>query len=179
MKKMISAATISLSMMLTNVQAESYIDYVSIGLALQTLQDSDNADLNSFLDDKKGGAVVLSAGKYLYDDIALEFEGSASVVKPEWEFSNATSEVDFWSLGLYGVYIWKINNLAIKPRIGLVYENMESTINGQPLIDNSDMALSGGIGLSYQFGQNYEIYSNYTKFEDDINHLTFGATYKF
>lgn len=182
MKKMISAAAICLSM-LTTAQAESYIDYVSVGLALQTLQNSSNEDYNPLLDDDQGVAVVLNAGKYLYDDIALEFEGSASVTKPEWSLSSdgRSDEVDFWSLGLYGVYIWKINNLCIKPRIGLVYENIKSTINiaGVPLIDKADMALSGGIGLSYQFNPNYAIYTNYTKFEDDINHLTFGATYKF
>jgi len=178
MKKMISAVAISLSM-LTSVQAESYIDYVSVGLALQTLQNSTNADINPFLDDKQGTAVVLNTGKYIYDDIALEFEGSTSVVKPEWKFGDAKSEVDFWSLGLYGVYIWKINNLCIKPRIGLVYENIKSTISGQSLIDKADMALSGGIGLSYEFSQNYAVYTNYTKFEDDINQLTFGAEYKF
>ncbi len=178
MKKMISTAAICLSM-LTSVQAEDYIDYVSVGLALQTLQNSTNEDLNPFLEDEQGLAVVLSAGKYLYDDIALEFEGTASVTKPEWQFSGTTSEVDFWSLGLYGVYIWKINNLSIKPRIGLVYENIKSTISGQTLIDKADMSLSGGIGLSYEFNQNYAVYTNYTKFEDDINHLTFGAEYKF
>jgi outer membrane receptor protein involved in Fe transport len=179
MKKMISAAILCLSM-LTNIQAEDYIDYVSVGLALQTLQDSDSEDFNQILDDDTGMAVVLNVGKYLYDDIALEFEGTATVTNPEWKLPTGESdEVDFWSLGFYGVYIWKINNLSIRPRIGLVYENMESKLSGISLKDKSDLALSGGIGLTYQFGQHYEIYSNYTKFEDDINHLTFGATYKF
>lgn len=179
MKKMISTAAICLSM-LTTVQAEDYIDYVSVGLAIQTLQNSSNEDLNSLLDDERGAAIVLTAGKNIYEDVALEFEGSASVAKAEWNLSDGRSdEVDFWSLGLYGVYIWKINNLSIKPRIGLVYENIKSTIGALSLIDKADLALSGGIGLSYNFGQNYAIYSNYTKFEDDINHLTFGAEYKF
>lgn len=179
MKKMISAAAICLSI-LTTAQAEDYIDYVSVGLALQTLQDSTNDDLNEILEDERGMAVVLNAGKNLYEDIAVEFEGTASVKKPEWSLSDGRSdEVDFWSLGLYGVYIWKINNLSIKPRVGLVYENIKSTIDGLTLIDKADLAISGGIGLTYNFGQNYAIYSNYTKFEDDINHLTFGAEYKF
>jgi hypothetical protein len=179
MKKMISAAAICLSM-LTQVQAESYIDYVSVGLAIQTLQDSSNEDLSPLLSDERGLAVVLNAGKNLYEDVALEFEGSASVTKPEWSLNDGRSdEVDFWSLGLYGVYIWKLNNLSIKPRIGLVYENIKSTINGLPLIDKADMIISGGIGLTYEFNHNYAIYSNFTKFEDDINHLTFGAEYRF
>ncbi len=179
MKKMISTAAICLSM-LTSVQAEDYIDYVSVGLALQTLQSVNNENVDTtLLNDENGMAIVLNAGKYLYEDIALEFEGTASITKAEWQLGDAKSEVDFWSLGLYGVYIWKINNLSIKPRIGIVYENIKSTIGPISLTDKSDMALSGGIGLTYNFGQNYAIYSNFTKFEDDINHLTFGAEYKF
>ena len=179
MKKMISAAVICLSM-LTTVKAESYIDYVSVGLALQTLQNVNNENIdNSLLNDDNGIAVVLTAGKYLYEDLALELEGSVSIDKAEWSLNDGRGEVDFWALGLYGSYIWRINNLSIKPRIGLVYENIKSTLGPISLIDKADMGLSGGIGLTYQFGQNYAIYSNFTKFEDDINHLTFGAEYKF
>jgi len=179
MKKMISTVAICLSM-LTSVQAEDYIDYVSVGLALQTLQNVNNENVDtSLLKDDNGMAIVLNAGKYLYEDIALELEGAASITKAEWQLGDARSEVDFWSLGLYGVYIWRVNNLSIKPRIGLVYENIQSTIRQISLIDKADIAVSGGIGLTYNFGQNYAIYSNFTKFEDDINHLTFGAEYKF
>ncbi|MCH9813242.1 MAG: porin family protein [Epsilonproteobacteria bacterium] len=176
MKRILSGFLLSCSL-LTHAYAESYIDYVSVGVAMQTLQDPD-IDLN--LEDEKGVAVVLNAGKMLYSDIALEFEGSASITKPEWKLGEETYEVDFWSLGLYGAYIWRINNLSIKPRLGLVYENIKSTINAaQKPNDTEDIALSGGIGFSYQFTENYALYTNYTKFEDDINHLTFGAEYKF
>ena len=179
MKKMISTVAICLSM-LTSVQAEDYIDYVSVGLALQTLQNVNNENVDSSsLKDDNGMAIVLNAGKYLYEDIALELEGATSITKAEWQLSDARSEVNFWSLGLYGVYIWRVNNLSIKPRIGLVYENIQSTIRQISLIDKADMILSGSIGLTYNFGQNYAIYSNFTKFEDDINHLTFGAEYRF
>jgi len=179
MKKMIGAAILCLSM-LTSLKAENYIDYVSLGLAVQTLQDSNIEDFNALLEDDYGFAVVANVGKYIYDDIALEFEGSASVVKPEWRLPTGESDkVDFFSLGFYGTYIWRINNISIKPRIGLVYEKMSSKLQGLRLKDTADLGLSGGIGLSYQFANHYEVFTNFTKFEDDINHLTFGATYKF
>jgi outer membrane receptor protein involved in Fe transport len=179
MKKMISATAICLSL-LTSVQAdESYIDYVSLGLAIQSLQNANQNVDSTLLNDKTGLAIVANVGKNLFDDISLEFEGSASVDNPQWTLGDATSDVDFWSLGIYGAYIWRINNLSIKPRVGLVYENIKATIGALSLIDKSDMALSGGVGLAYHFNNNYSIYSNYTKFEDDINHLTFGAEYKF
>ncbi len=177
MKKRVSALLISLSM-LTQSYAEDYVNYVSVGFAIQDID-------NPYFDDGQGTAVILNAGKNLYSDIALEFEGALSIVKPEGKIGTRKSDVDFWSLGLYGAYIWKVNNLSIKPRIGIVYENIKSTINindtANPLTptDKGDVALSGGIGLSYQLGQNYALYSNYTKIEDDINHLTFGAEYKF
>jgi outer membrane receptor protein involved in Fe transport len=179
MKKTITALLISLTMV-SQAKAESYIDYISVGLAVQTLQNVNNPNFdNSVLEKNEGMAIVLNAGKNLYSDIALEFEGSASLTKPQWELGATEADVDFWSLGLYGAYIWKINDLSIKPRIGVVYENMKSTMNSITIIDKADLALSGGIGLSYQFNDNYSIYSNYTKFEDDISNLTFGAEYKF
>jgi hypothetical protein len=146
---------------------------------MQTLQNSDSEDFNPLLDDEKGMAIVLNTGKNLFDDVSLEFEGTASVSQTEWSLNDQRTDVDFWSLGLYGAYIWRINNLSIKPRIGLVYENMEATLGLTSLKDTADMGLSGGVGLSYQFNHNYSIYSNFTKFEDDMNHLTFGAEYKF
>ncbi len=178
MKKIITALLVSLAMF-SQIRAESYVDYVSIGLAIQTLQNINNETFDDVpLEDEDGMAVVITAGKSIYDDISLEFEGSASVTSPEWKLGTATAEVDFWSLGFYGAYIWKLNNLSIKPRIGLVYVNIESTLNNISL-DKSDLAISGGIGLSYSFSKNYSIYTNYTKFEDDIDNLTFGAEYKF
>lgn len=177
MKKLFSGLLMSIAL-LSHAYAESYIDYVSVGLAIQ---DIDNPNF----DDGQGSAIVLNAGKNLYSDIALEVEGTTSISKTEGKIGTLKSDVDFWSLGLYGAYIWKINNLSIKPRIGLVYENIKSTINitdtENPLTptDKGDIAVSGGIGLSYHFNENYAVYTNFTKFEDDINHLTFGAEYKF
>ncbi len=179
MKKIFGALFISLSIF-THLSAESYIDYVSVGVAMQTLQDPSNPNIdNSILKDKKGTAVVLTAGKLLYSDIGVELEGSTSVKKAQWRLGDSKSDVDFWSLGLYGSYIWRINNLSIKPRVGVVFENIKSTIRSIDLVDKSDVGLSGSIGMTYHFGDNYAIYSNYTKFEDDMNHLTFGAEYKF
>ncbi len=179
MKKMVIALLASVSIS-THVLAENYIDYVSVGVAMQTLQSPGNPEiLSSALDDEKGLAVVLNAGKMLYSDIALELEGSASISKAQWKLGENAGDVDFWTLGLYGAYIWRINNLSIKPRIGVVFENIKSTIRTIDINDKSDISLSGGVGMTYNFNENYAIYSNFTKFEDDMNHLTFGAEYKF
>jgi hypothetical protein len=175
MKKTITTVLISLSL-LSQAHAEEYIDYVSVGLALQNID-------NKHFDD--GLAIVANAGKNFYGDMALEFEGATSIQKIEAKAGDTRTDVDFWSIGVYGVYIWKINNLSIKPRLGIVFENIKSTINikdpENPFTptEKSDIAISGGIGLSYQFNQNYAVFTNYTKFEDDINHLTFGGEYKF
>lgn len=184
MKKMISALLVCFTM-LSTAKAESYVDYVSIGFAVQNMQNPTNDTYDGLLNDDAGTAIVLNAGKKIYDDIAVEFEGTTTITKPEWSLINDsanTAEVDFWSMGLYGVYVWKINNLDIKPRVGVVYEHMKSDnfdSNSIKASDKSDIAISGGIGLSYNFGQNYAVYTNFTKFEDDMNHLTFGAEYKF
>ncbi len=175
MKKTVTTILISLSL-ISGAHAEEYIDYVSVGLALQ------NIDNKNFDD---GLAIVANVGKNFYGDMALELEGATSIQKIEASADNTRADVDFWSIGIYGAYIWKINNLSIKPRLGIVFENIKSTINikdpENPFTptEKSDIAISGGIGLSYQFGQNYAVFTNYTKFEDDINHLTFGGEYKF
>jgi len=183
MKKMFTALLVSVSIT-THALAENYVDYVSVGVAMQTLQNPTNPNFNDLnFDDEKGLAIVLNAGKMLYSDIALEFEGSASVSQTQWKLGANTGDVDFWTLGLYGAYIWRINNLSIKPRVGVVFENIKSTIKLSTSTikpnDKSDIGLSGGVGMTYNFNENYAIYSNYTKFEDDMNHLTFGAEYKF
>ncbi len=175
MKKTVTSILISLSL-LSQVQAEEYVDYVSLGLALQSID-------NPHFDD--GLAIVANVGKNFYGDMALELEGATSIQNIEATAGGTKSDVDFWSVGVYGAYIWKINNLSIKPRLGIVFENIKSTINikdpENPFTptEKSDIAISGGIGISYQFSQNYAVFTNYTKFEDDINHLTFGGEYKF
>ncbi len=157
---------------------ESYLDRVGVGLALQDVT-NDKFDT--------GTALVLSAGKDIYSDMGIELEGTVGLTKPEAKFNGSTHDVDFWSLGLYGTYIWKINKLSIKPRLGVVYESIKSTLNihtnNEALMNSKvikkDLAISGGIGAAYDLNENYKIYTNFTKFEDDINQLTFGAEYKF
>ncbi len=159
-------------------EKESYIDYMSVGVALQ---DVDNSKFD------QGGAFVVNAGKDIYNDMSVEVEGSVGIKKPEAKFNGKTHDVDFWSFGVYGAYIWKVNKLSIKPRLGVVYESIKSTLNVTTNneaamgvgTNRQDLAVSGGIGIAYDIDKNYKIYTNYTKFEDDMDHLTFGAEYKF
>jgi len=100
------------------------------------------------------------------------------------QISGVTSNMKFWSVGMYGTYLWKMDKITIKPRIGFVYENIKSsfnTSNTNPTksTDVSSVTLSGGIGVNYKLSKEYEIYTNYTKFQNDIDHLTFGAEFKF
>ncbi len=161
--------------------ADSFLDYLGFGLALQDVS-SPNFD--------NGTALVVNGGKSLYQGIGLEFEGTASVQKMKGSFNGITDDVDFWSLGMYSTYIWKLGNLSIKPRLGLVYDSIKSDVGiNSPKIavpgttyegtDKSGLGLSAGIGLAYQLGESYNVYTNYTRMEDEIDHLTFGAEFKF
>ncbi len=169
--------TVSSSLFAGETQ-ESYIDHVGVGFAMQDVT-NDKFDT--------GTALVLNAGKDIYSDMGVEIEGTIGLTKPEAKFNGQTHDIDFWSLGLYGTYIWKINKLSIKPRLGIVYESIKSTLNyktnNDALMDTKmikkDLAISGGIGAAFDLSENYKIYTNYTKFEDDIDQLTFGAEYKF
>ena len=158
---------------------ESYIDRVGVGVAIQDVPNNDKFDT--------GTALILNAGKDIYSDMGVELEGAVALNQPKAKFNGKTHDLDFWSLGLYGTYIWKLNKLSIKPRIGIVYESIKSTLNiytndetaMNSKVRKKDLALSGGIGAAYDLSENYKIYTNYTKYEDDIDQLTFGAEYKF
>lgn len=158
---------------------ESYIDRVGVALGIQDAINNDKFD--------KGTALILNAGKDIYSDMGVELEGVVTLNKPEAKFNGRTHDIDFWSLGLYGTYIWRINKLSIKPRLGVVYESIKSTLNihtnneanMNTKTHKTDLALSGGIGAAYDIGDSYKIYTNYTKYEDDIDQITFGAEYKF
>ena len=175
------AALLFTASITTASQAESFLDYFGLGIALQDV-DSPNFD--------NGTALILTGGKSMYQGIGMEFEGTTSIQKMEGKFQGKEDELDFWSLGMYSTYIWKLGNLSIKPRLGLIYRNMKSDIDvtapKNPVArtqyqntDISGMGMSGGIGLSYELGDGYNIYTNYTKIEDDLDHLTFGAEFRF
>ncbi len=180
MKKLLVASLLTASLASASY-ADSFLDYLGFGLALQDVT-SPNFD--------NGTALVINGGKSLYQGIGIEFEGTASVQKMEGSFNGIKDDIDFWSLGMYSTYIWKLGNLSIKPRLGLVYDSIKSDISiNSPKVpvpgvtyagsDKSGIGLSGGIGLAYQLGESYNVYTNYTRMEDDIDHLTFGAEFKF
>jgi len=152
------------------------IDYIGIGISSQKV---DNSKFN------KGTALTIKAGKEnTITHLGLEVEGNLQLKKPKATIAGITADLKFWSMGMYGTYIWKLDDITIKPRLGFVYENIKSSFNTSNTnktkpIDKSKVALSGGIGISYKLTNKTSIYTNYTKFEDDIDHLTFGAQFRF
>ena len=180
MKKLLTASLLTVSLA-TAAQADSFLDYFGLGLALQDVN-SPNFD--------NGTALVINGGKSIYNGIGFEVEGTTSLQKMEGSFNGLKDEIDFWSLGMYSTYIWKLGNLSIKPRVGLVYDSIQSNIglsspqNAVPGTtyqgtDKNGLGVSAGVGVAYQLSENYNVYTNYTKFEDDITHLTFGAEFRF
>ena len=180
MKKLLTASLLTISLV-TAAQAESIIDYVGVGLALQ---DVNSPNFNN------GTALVITGGKSFYQSFGMEFEGTASIQKMEGTFNGIKDDIDFWSIGMYSTYIWKLGNLSVKPRMGIIYDNIKSNINIEsPKIpvagvqyqgtNINSLGLSAGVGLAYRLGANYNVYTNYTRMEDDISHLTFGAEFKF
>ena len=150
--------------------------YVGIGISSQKVK-NDSFD--------KGTALTVNIGKNnIIKNLGIEAEANLQLKKPKATIKNISSDLKFWSMGMYGTYIWKFSDLTIKPRLGFVYENIKSAFNTKNSnkttpIDKSKIAVSGGIGLSYKLTDKTSLYTNYTKFEDDIEHLTFGAEFKF
>jgi hypothetical protein len=180
MKKFLTALLFTASIT-TASSADSFLDYFGLGIALQDV-DSTNFD--------NGTAVVVTGGKSLYEGMGMELEGSTSIQKIEGKFNGMKDDINFWSLGMYSTYIWKLGNISIKPRLGVVYRSLKSDIDiTAPKVpvagttyqntDISGIGLSGGVGLTYDLGDGYNIYTNYTKIEDELSHLTFGAEFRF
>ena len=150
--------------------------YVSVGISSQKVK-NDSFD--------KGTALTVNVGKNdIINNLGIEAEASVQLKKPKATIGGLSSDLKFWSMGMYGTYIWKLSDLTIKPRVGFVYENIKSAFNTKNTnktspVNKSKIALSGGIGLSYKITDKTSLYTNYTKFEDDIEHLTFGAEFKF
>lgn len=176
MNKLISAMLIS-TLITTASYAEGFFDYIGLGAAMQTV-DSPHFD--------SGTALIVNGGKNVYFDLGLEIEGALSVQQLSGKTDGIEEDgADFWSLGMYSTYIWKLGNLSIKPRVGLIYEHIDSKMNISdgdnpvPGTEKDEMGISAGIGFAYQISEQYNIYTNYTRIEDDIEHLTFGAEFKF
>ncbi len=182
MKKFLSALLVVAALTASaEAESEGFMDYIGLGIALQDV-DSPNFD--------NGTALVVTGGKNLYEGLGMELEGSGSISKMEGKFNGVKDDIDFWSLGMYSTYIWKLGNFSIKPRIGVIYRSLKSNIDIHapkvPVVgttyqttDITGMGMSAGIGFSYTLGENYNIYTNYTKIEDELDHLTFGAEFKF
>ncbi len=163
--------------LLSNGFAKSnIIDYLSIGLANQKI---DNKNFNS------GKSLILNAGKQnLIKKMGLELEGSIPITKPKATINNKTEDLKFWSMGMYGTYLWNFDKITIKPRVGVLYENIKSAFNKSNTnpttpTDKSKLTISGGIGISYKITNHTKLFTNYTKMEADIDHITFGAEFKF
>jgi len=165
-----------LSTSLLSASEKYLVDYIGLGLASQRV---DNKNFNT------GKSLILNAGKeQLYKNIGMEVEGTLQIDKPTATINNLSSDLKFWTMGMYGTYLWKIDSIIIKPRLGLVYESIKSSFNtddSEPLksIDKNKVGLSAGIGISYKLTEKSKLFTNYTKYEDDIEHLTFGAEFKF
>ena len=204
MKKTLTASLLTLSLV-SSAQADSLFDYLGLGLALQDVS-SPNFD--------NGTALIINGGSSVYQNLGFEVEGTASIQKMEGNYGDLKDDLDFWSLGMYATYVWKLGNISVTPRLGVIYDSLQSDVGfaeqkaaGQTTtqtttktdtgtttqttvqttqqaaqsqgIDKNGLGLSMGIGLSYELGENYNIYTNYTRMEDDISHLTFGAQFKF
>ncbi|OQX74070.1 MAG: hypothetical protein B6D59_03690 [Campylobacteraceae bacterium 4484_4] len=177
MKKLFTALMLGSALASSSfaANADDYIDYVSIGLGIQ---DIDNSNFDT------GAALVVNAGKSVFYDVGVEVEGCMSVSKAEGEYNGVKDDLDFWSLGIYGTYVWKLDRISIKPRVGLVYVSEKSDLNihsGDPLAktDKKKIEMSAGIGVAYKMGENYSLFTNYTRYEDEINQINFGAEFKF
>ena len=158
------AATLSVSAM-----ADSYL---GAGVAYESVTDAD-AGVALVLN---GGATVLDAGP---GKIAVEGEFTYSVVSPSISvdsyYRSYDADITFMFIGAYAAYIYDITpEFYVKPRLGLVYEDVDVSS-----ASDSDIGLSFGIGAGYNVTKEISTYIDFTMMESDVYHTTLGVQYHF
>ena len=185
MKSLLMASLLS-SLLVTALQASDSINYLDMGTKVQ--------NTNKQKQTKSTTLVVHTGIASLYHGAGVELEGSMSLQNIEDKERLINDTADYWTVGMYSTYIWELGNVRIKPRVGLHYENVAlNTIKtnskrnrsqakkstSDKKIEQDTLGVSAGIGLTYQLGNHANVYTNFTRYEDDANHLTFGAEYRF
>ena len=150
---------------------ERFIDYMGTQLAISDVDGFDN-----------GLSLVVTGGKELatVPGLALEGEFSTTISKPEAEIGGVNADVSYWTLAGYGAYSFPVSQqVAIRGRLGLLYENVDVNVTGASVDDDDEFGVSLGLGATFQVSPRINAIAEYTRVEEDVNHLSAGVQFRF
>jgi len=155
----------------TRTTPNRFIDYVGAQLGISDIDGFDN-----------GLALIVNAGKELREvpGLALEGEFTTTITSPEAEVAGVDAEASYWTLAGYGVYAFPVTQqFAVRGRLGALYENVDVEVSGGSDESDNEFGLSLGVGASFAMSQRMNVVAEYTRIEEDINHLSAGVQFRF
>lgn len=147
-----------------------FVDYLTGQLAISDVDGFDN-----------GLSLVVTGGKEMRDieGLAIEGELTTTISKPEADVLGVTADISYWTLAGYGVYSFPVTNqFAVRGRLGVLYENLDIETSAGGDTDD-ELGLSFGVGATFELSPRLNAIAEYTRIEEDINHLSAGVQWKF
>ncbi len=179
-------------------QAGTYLDYADASLAMSSIKDYN-----------MGISLNLSAGKHLKEfskklqNVFLEVELTKSLLapsldvtytevngfdpitlEPRYQSTTDTYTVSYFSVGAYGVYKYRIKQVAGLSARGRAGFAMLSSSCSPDCGSERNTGLSFGAGVVYDIKKDYDIIAEWTQLQitsggDPLNHIYGGIQYKF
>jgi opacity protein-like surface antigen len=165
------AATPTLAQQRSTAGGLGFIDYVGAQLAISDIDGFDN-----------GLALVLNAGKELNNlpGLAVEGELTTTVSSPEADIGGISAEASYWTLAGYGVYTIPLNQqVGLRGKVGALYENVDVDVSGAGDESDDEFGLSLGVGATFRMSPKMNLIAEYTRIEEDVNHLSAGVQFRF
>jgi hypothetical protein len=145
------------------------VDYVTGQLVWSDIEDFDEAL-----------ALAIAAGKTFTPNFSVEGEITTTLSAAEAEGDNGDTEVTYWTAGVYGVYVLPVGqNFALRGRLGGLYRDAEVDNGGDSDLDDDEFGVSFGVGGLYDLSSRLNVVAEYTRIDDDINHISAGVQLKF
>lgn len=144
-----------------------FVDYVSGQLVWADVDDFDEAL-----------ALALTAGKNIAPNFYVEGELTTTLSEAEAKGNGGDIELTYWTFGAYGVYALPVGqNFALRGRLGGVYINADDEGGDADLDD--ELNVSFGVGGIYDLSPRLNVIAEYTRMDEDINHISAGLQLKF
>lgn len=145
----------------------SVVDYLSGQLLWADVDGFDNAL-----------GIALTAGKTLAPNFYVEGELTTTLNDAKAKGAGGDIKLSYWTIGAYGVYALPVGqNFALRGRLGGVYIDADSK-GGSSGLDN-EFNVSFGIGGIFDVSPSMNVIAEFTRMDEDVNHLSAGVQLKF
>lgn len=124
--------------------------------------------------------------EFIFKNVSMEGEVTASVVNPSYDFFNLSEELSFYTAGVYLKYTHPFTEqFSVYGRAGVHYASITYTTNTIGLSDtDNNVGRNFGLGVNFDVAQNVSLTAGATRFvtdtnlSGDLNLISVGAKFK-